>query len=185
MGFFKKIFFVSAAVISALSLSACEGQNLLTPKAPELNKLFNFSANVICDSGNFSAAFKRTAIGEWEVVMTEPYELQGIVFSYSKGAVNASLEDLNAESLTKDFADSPVVSIIEGLESAVQDGGASVIYGSDNYTVNSKGAVMSFPQGSGVPNGFEISEKRIKGEITEFSITDEVFKDGAEVVLVV
>lgn len=183
-GILKRIVLSAAGLIAALSLTACEGQNLLAPKPPELNKLFKFSANITCGTGGFSALFSRTAIGSWEVTVTEPYELQGITFTYTKGNAGASLDGLTAEALTSEFSYSPVACIAEALENAVQDGMASVVYADNSYTVHSGGTVLSFPQGSNVPGGFEIADKQIKGEITEFNIIEEIFKDGADVVLV-
>lgn len=183
-GILKRIVFSAAALIAALSLTACEGQNLLAPKPPELNKLFKFSANITCDTGGFSALFSRIAIGSWEVTVTEPYELQGITFTYTKGNAGASLDGLTAEALTSEFSSSPVACIAEALENAVQDGMASVVYADNSYTVHSGDTVLSFPQGSNVPGGFEIADKQIKGEITEFNVIEEIFKDGADVVLV-
>ena len=181
---FKKLILTSAALAAAVFFTACEGQSFLAPKPPDLNKLFNFTASISTEKGDFSALFSRTAIGSWEITVTEPYELQGISFSYAKGTAAASLGELNVEALTSEFSFSPVASIAEALENAVQDGGASVIYGDGVYTLQSGGTVLSFLQGSGVPNGFEISEKRIKGEITEFNVTEDIFKDAADVVLV-
>ena len=82
-----------------------------------------------------------------------------------------------------ELSGSPVVHITDALEAAVQDGMASVVYGDNSYAVNSGGTVLYFEQGSGTPKAFEISDKQIKGEISEFNITEEIFKDGADVVL--
>lgn len=179
----KKIALTAAAVIGAISLTACEGQNLLAPKPPNLNKLFSFTASVTCETGDFSALFSRTAIGNWDVTITEPYELQGISFSYTKNGIKASLDELSAEPPVTEFSGSPVTYIADALEAAVQDGTASVVYGDGSFAVNAGDTVMYFEQGSGVPNAFEITSKQIKGEISEFNITEEIFKDGADVVL--
>ncbi len=58
-----------------------------------------------------------------------------------------------------------------------------MVYGDQSYAVNSGNTVMYFQQGSAVPEAFEIPEKQIKGEISEFNITGEIFRDGADVVL--
>ncbi|MCM1054629.1 MAG: hypothetical protein NC394_03815 [Bacteroides sp.] len=180
----KKALAAAFAFITVLTFTSCGAQKLLSPKPPDLNKLFTFSANVSCGASSFSALFSRAAIGCWEVTVTEPYELQGITFTYTKGKAGASLDGLAAETLTSDFSSSPVACIAEALENAVQDGLASVVYEDGSYSVHSGGTVMTFPQGSSSPNGFELTEKRIKGEITEFNVVEEIFKDGADVVLV-
>ena len=179
----KTILLTAALTLGALTLTACEGQNLLSPKPPDLNKLFTFSASISCETGNFSALFTRTAMGSWDITLTEPYELQGITFSRTKEGVKASLENLSAKSLTSEFSDSPLTFITDSIESAVQNGNASVVYGDQSYAVNSGNTVMYFQQGSAVPEAFEIPEKQIKGEISEFNITGEIFRDGADVVL--
>lgn len=179
----KKLLITAAAIIGILSLTACEGQTLLAPKPPNLNKLFSFTASISCQKGDFSAMFSRTAIGNWEITLTEPYELQGVSFSYSKNGVTATLDELSASPSMSDFSDSPVTYIADALETAVQNSAASVVYGDASFAVNSGDTVMYFEQGSSVPNAFEIADKSIKGEIGEFNITEEIFKDGADVVL--
>lgn len=180
----KKLLLTAAAIIGAISFTACEGQNILAPKPPNLNKLFNFTASVTCEKGDFSALFSRTAIGSWDITVTEPYELQGITFSYTKNGVTANLYDLSAEPTATEFSGSPITYIADALEAAVQDGTASVVYGDGSFAVNAGETVMYFEQGSGVPNAFEIPAKQIKCEISEFNIADEIFKDGADVVLI-
>ena len=88
----KTILLTAALTLGALTLTACESQNLLSPKPPDLNKLFTFSASISCETGNFSALFTRTAMGSWDITLTEPYELQGITFSRTKEGIKASLE---------------------------------------------------------------------------------------------
>lgn len=179
----KKLLLTAAAIAGMISLTACEGQNLLAPKPPNLNKLFNFTASVTGNEGEFSALFTRNAVGSWEITVTEPYELQGVTFSYAKGEVTASLDGLSAAPSMSELSGSPIVYITDALEAAVQDGMASVVYGDNSYAVNSGSTVLYFEQGSGTPKAFEISDKQIKGEISEFNITEEIFKDGADVVL--
>ncbi len=179
----KTILFTAALTLGALTLTACEGQNILSPKPPDLNKLFTFSASISCETGNFSALFTRTAMGSWDITLTEPYELQGITFSRTGDGVNASLDNLSAKVLSDGYSNSPLTFITDSIESAVRDSSASVVYGDQSYAVNSGDTVMYFQQGSAVPSAFEIPEKQIKGEISEFSVMGEIFRDGADVVL--
>ena len=105
-------------------------------------------------------------------------------FSCSKNGTEASFYELTAVPSTSDFSNSPLTYIADALETAVQNGNASVIYGDSGYAVNAGDTVLYFEQGSAVPNAFEITDKQIKAEISEFNITEEIFKDGADVVLV-
>lgn len=180
----KKFLLTAAAIAGLFTMTACENQNILAPKPPNLNKLFNFTASVTCETSSFSALFSRTAVGSWDITITEPYEIQGISFSCSKNGTEASFYELTAAPSTSDFSNSPLTYIADSLETAVQNSSASVIYGDSGFAVNAGDTILYFEQGSAVPKAFEITDKQIKAEISEFNITEEIFKDGADVVLV-
>ena len=115
----KTILFTAALISGASILTSCEGESLLSPKPPQLNKLFSFSASISCGSGDFSAVFNRTAVGSWDITLTEPYELQGITFTCDKEGVRAALGELSAEPSDSEFLNSPLSFITDSLESIV------------------------------------------------------------------
>lgn len=174
---------ISAAGL-ILSLTACEGQNILAPKPPDLDKTFEFTADIACGDSEFSAWFGRTGVGKWQAALTQPYEIQGINFTFDRGTAAASFEGMTVDTLTEDFALSPICGLITELEKAVQDANAAVIYGDGGYSVQTGNTVMSFEQGKAEPNAFEIASEGIKGTITDFKVTGEIFEEGADVVFV-
>ena len=181
----KKAIKSTVVSVCALVLAAC-GSNggILAPKAPDLNKLFTFTANITEGAQSYAAELSRTDIGTWKITFSEPYQLQGVCFVYSGDKVSASYDGLSADSLTDDFSASPVAVMVRALETAVQNQSANVKYNENGFTVQSGDCVLYFPQGESKPAKFEISSEKIFGEITEFKFNDELFKNGEDVVLV-
>lgn len=181
---FKKFLLLITAAGLIFSLTACEGQSILTPKPPDLNKNFEFTADITCGDQEFSAWFGRNGVGKWQAALTQPYEVQGVNFTYNKGTAAASFEGITIDNLNEDFSSSPICAIITELENAVQDINAAVIYKDGGYTVQTGNTVLSFAQGTAQPESFEISSEGIKGTVTDFKITGEIFEGGADIVLV-
>ena len=171
--------------ICVLALAAC-GSNggILTPKPPDMNKLFTFSANITQGEQSYSVQLDRTDAGKWQVTFAEPYTLQGVSFSYSKEGVSADYDGISAPSLTDDFSSSFIAVMVRSLESAVQDGNGAVRYNENGFTVQSGECILSFPKNSDKPNKFEIAKEKIQGEITDFRFNGDVVLSGADVVVV-
>lgn len=178
---------IKSAVVSfcALVLVAC-GSNggILAPKAPNLNKTFTMTAKITQGEESCTADLSRTEVGKWKITFSEPYQLQGVNFIYSKDGVSASYDGLSVESLTEDFSSSPTAATIKALENLVQDGNAAVKYNENGFTVQSGDCIMSFPKGESKPDKFEISNEKIFGEITDFQFNDDLFKEGQDVIIV-
>ena len=177
-----KVFFkCCAALLCTVSLASCSGQSFLAPSAPDLNKRFTLTARVTSGDSSFTADFARTSIGQWQVTLTEPYEVQGVSFAYSGGSVSASFGELSADALTADFAASPPALMITAIENTVQDSAANVTYQADTFTVQSGNCLLTFQQGSAAPIAIELPN--LKAEITDFKIMGEIFPDGADVIV--
>lgn len=184
MSLFKKTVKCAAVSGLALILSACGSGGILAPKAPDLNKQFEMTADVVWKDGSFSVTMTRISAGRWQAVMNEPYEVQGVTFAYSKDGAAAELDGIGADSLTSDFCFSPVAVIIDAVEGVIRDTGAAVNYLDGGYRVSSGDCIIAFEQGSSAPVGFEIPKEKISGKISSFTVTGELFKDGADVVVV-
>lgn len=187
MKLLKKVIGRIAAVcctIGLFTLTACENGGILAPKAPDLNKQFDMTAAVVWADSSFVVTASRTSVGRWKVAFDEPYEVQGIVFNYSKDGFTAALDGVGEEGPISDFGSSPIAVMIDALENAVQDSNAAVTYLDGGYRISSGDCVLSFEQGSAAPVGFEIPKEKISGKITDFTVTGDIFKDGADVVII-
>ncbi len=184
MNFFQKIIRCTVVSVCALALAACGSNGILAPKAPNLNKQLEMTADVSCGDDNFSISLSRNAIGKWQAVLLEPYEVQGIGFNYSRGEVSASLEGISAEKLTSDFDSSPLGIIISSLENALQDNNGTVTYADGGYTVRSGDCILAFEQGSAAPISIEISKARISAKVRDFTVKGDILKDDPDVMLV-
>ena len=172
----------TAAMLCAVSLASCSGQSFLAPSAPDLNKQFQMTAHVTSGDSVFTADFARSNVGQWQVTITEPYEVQGVSFTCSGGKVSASFGEFSADSLTADFAASPPALMISAIENTVQDSAASVAFQSDTFTVQSGNCLLTFQQGSAAPTAIDLPN--LKAEITDFKITGDIFPNGADVIVV-
>ena len=168
-------------MLCSLALASCSGNGLLAPSAPDLNKQFTLTATVTSGDSSFTADFTRSHVGHWQVTVTEPYEVQGVSFTYMGGSTSAAFGELTADTVTADFAASPPGLIISAFENTVQDSAAGVAYQADTYTVQSGNCLLTFQQGSAAPIALELPE--LKAEITDFRITGEIFPNGADVVV--
>ena len=171
----------TAAILCAAALASCSGQSFLTPSAPNLNKQFTLTAHVTSGDSSFTADFSRISVGKWQVTLTEPYEVQGVSFTYSSGVASASFGEFSVNNLTADFAASPPALMISALEDMVQDSTAGVTYQSDVYTVQSGSCLLTFPQGSAVPIAMELPN--LKAEITDFKVTGDLSHSDVDVVV--
>ncbi|MCM1299383.1 MAG: hypothetical protein NC203_09660 [Firmicutes bacterium] len=176
MKIFKKAIGVILAA-SVLTLTGCKNSGFLAPKAPDLNKQFTFSAALNYGEEALSANFSRTDIGKWSIEITEPYQIQGVVFDINGGDITASFGGLTAEAVTPDFLSSSVVSaIVKAMESSVQDLNNEITYNDSSYTVSWQDLLLSFPEGSGAPTAVEIPSLGIRGEINDFKVTGEIVR---------
>lgn len=182
MKILKVLLNCSAAMLCAVSLASCSGQSFLAPSAPDLNKQFQMTARVTSGDSVFTADFARTSVGQWQVTITEPYEVQGVSFTYSGGNASASFGEFSADALTADFAASPPALMISAMENTVQDSAANVAYQSDTFTVQSGTCLLTFQQGSAAPTAMELPN--LKAEITDFKITGDIFPAGVDVIVV-
>lgn len=170
----------AAATLCAVSLASCSGQGLLAPSAPDLNKQFKLTARVTDGDSSFTADFTRTGVGKWQVTVTEPYEVQGVCFTYSGGTASAGFGELTADALTADFSASPPALMISAFEDALQDKAPSVTYQQDALTLQSGDCIITFQQGA--PTALKLPG--LTAEITGFAVTGEISPGGVDVILV-
>ena len=182
MNFPKAILKCGAATLCAITLASCSGQGFLAPSAPDLNKQFTLTAHVTCGDSDFTADFTRSNTGKWQVTLTEPYEVQGVTFTYSAGKVSAGYGNLTADALTADFADSPPGLIISAFEDTVQDSSPSTSYQKEAYIVRSGSCTLTFAQDSGAPILMELPN--LKAEISDFKITGDILPEKSDVIIV-
>ena len=136
----KKISLV-LAVFSALvlTLSACAGVSFLSPDDLDLDKAYNFSANMSFGSFDASAQFERQSASVWNVTFSEPYALAGMEIVYRSGEVTSRFEGV--EFTAPGNSDAVVAQIIDAFEDAIGGEGCEVTRGqkgSEEIRVTSK-----------------------------------------------
>lgn len=182
MIFLKKAIKALTALICAAALTACGAEGILSPKAPDLNRLFAMKAKITHGEESYTAELNRLTEGKWKMTFSEPYQLQGVSFIYTKDGVFASYEGMNQQ-VSADCASSLPAVLIKSLETAVLDSNASLRSDENGFILQSGDCLISFAKDEAVPDKFEISKERIFGEITEFKFNENLFSEGQDVVL--
>jgi hypothetical protein len=128
----KKIITV---LIIALVFTSCAGR--MNPDNLNFNKSFSFTTEIEFGGAASTAEFTRTAIGEWEGVLTAPYALQGmrVMFTPTEMTVSYSdfVVDLGDESPPEINVSAFVM--IKTLESAFMMQDVNVTAGKDSIEV--------------------------------------------------
>jgi len=91
--FSKRILPLILAVF-ALMLSSCDGVMKVNPDNLNLNKASVFAANIEYEEFSAKAEFKREKEYSWMIAMTEPYAMNGLVYTYKNGEITASFGGL-------------------------------------------------------------------------------------------
>lgn len=93
----KNIVFYALILILVLCSCSCGYQFEGGTSFPEIDR--KITATVKMTDGKFNATgtFIRTYENEWEVTMTEPYELSGLCMKYCAGKITLVYDDLTLE----------------------------------------------------------------------------------------
>ena len=94
MKIFKNIALGFTAVVTALSLSGCNGKLPFAGSKPNFNTSYSMTAEIQCDRLNATADVIRAGLNDWEFTFTEPKELNGVVVAFGTNGYTAKLGDL-------------------------------------------------------------------------------------------
>ena len=131
----RKVIIACALLLVVLGLSACTGVMKMNPERLKIDKAYVFTADI--RSGELSAVadFERVNSSEWQVVLREPFALEGLVLTYTDGEITAVYDNLRAEMV----GDMSVYGlVIAAFENAVNGEGREVVSSRDEITVTSK-----------------------------------------------
>ena len=128
-------FLTMFTLIAVIAFTACGGTSVIAPEKLKLDKAYKFSAAIEFSEFAVKGEFERKSPNVWEVVMTEPFALEGVVLTYDNGEISATLDNIQT-TLSGEL--SVVNYIISAFENAVSGEGREIISANENIIVSSR-----------------------------------------------
>lgn len=91
----KKILSLFLCTILLVTATACKFGKPKETAAPDLNRLFTCSAEILYADFEMSAELKRLGDGMWEVEFSAPKTLAGVKLTYSGDSISASYKGMS------------------------------------------------------------------------------------------
>jgi hypothetical protein len=133
----KKTAIIITISIFMLMTASCRGlslPNILSPAQLDLDKSYEFTANIRHGEFNTAAQFQRKNTNNWEIILTEPFTVEGMTMIYEDGQFMAVYEDLTGI-VTND--DAVYKFIIDSFENAIGGEGQEIISSGEQVVVSS------------------------------------------------
>lgn len=162
----KKIIF--CAFLSICLLSSCSGTTVGAP-APKLDGAFSAQAEISFGKEECKAQLRRFSSGSWELCVTEPYALEGLVVKVDDSETSLSMYGLNGEADCSESAVSAAKLIAEAMDAAVtgnctESGGTLSISGESEHSLYT----LTLNE-AGEPDELKLSGRNIAVKLTEFT----------------
>ncbi|MCL1788823.1 MAG: hypothetical protein FWG33_00515 [Oscillospiraceae bacterium] len=177
----KKTFILPAiAMIIAVAMTACSGVSTMNPDRLKIDKSYKFSANILYGELRATAEFERKDTQVWEVVLTEPFALEGMTLTYYQGEVTAYFEGLdNSQTLPASNNNTADIAslLICAFENAVNGEGREVISNGEEIRVSSRAGnpansyELIFDKKSLAPVSMKIPEKSFTADFSEVQVS--------------
>jgi hypothetical protein len=130
----KNLLTVAAPLLIMLFLTACSGITSVNPERLKLDKSYTFTANIDYGTQNAVAQFVRLSANSWEIVLTEPFALEGVKLSYENGEITTQFEEMDAIMSSGNVAEA----IITAFESAIIGENRQAVSNGENIIISSK-----------------------------------------------
>lgn len=162
----KKIFIGSFLSI-CLTCAGCSATVPGAP-APKLDKAFSAQAEISFDGESCKAQLRRFGGDSWELCVTEPYALEGLVVSVKDGETKLSMYGLEGEADCSESAISAARLIADAMDSAAQgncteSGGVLTVTGESEHSLYS----LTLDE-TGNPAELKLSGRNISVSLSDF-----------------
>lgn len=111
----KRLFFCT--FLSLCVFSSCSGTTIGAP-TPKLDGAFSAQAEITFGKEECKAQIRRFTSGNWELCVTEPYALEGLVVKVDDGETSLSMYGLDGEADCSESAVSAAKLIAEAIDAA-------------------------------------------------------------------
>jgi hypothetical protein len=129
-----------AAVLTTISLAGVLAGCSMTAFTPDLNKGYRMTADITYGDISARANIARNYAGEWSATFTEPYSLNGVLWTYSGGVLTTGYDGVAAAN-TADAVGTQMLSALENAVAGedenrhVSSNGGDIAVTGDNYTL--------------------------------------------------
>lgn len=162
----KSLFFCT--FLSLCVFSSCSGTTVGAP-APKLDGAFSAQAEITFGKEECKAQIRRFSSGSWELCVTEPYALEGLVVKVSDGETTLSMYGLDGEADCSESAVSAAKLIAEAMDAAVsgnctENGEALNVTGEAEHSLYT----LTLNE-AGEPDELKLSGRNIAVKLSEFT----------------
>jgi hypothetical protein len=170
----KKLF-IPCLLILVLSFTSCTGVKTINPDRLKIDKAYSFNVNIQYGNNNAVAEFRRAGTDMWEVILKEPYALEGMSVIYANGIITAAYENLQGS--FDENGSSVYLRIITAFENAVNGEGREVVASGDVIKITSKAGtpVMSYElvldRSNYEPLSLKISQASLSAEFSDVQVS--------------
>lgn len=162
----KKIF-IGSFLFLCLTCAGCSAAVPGAP-APKLDKSFSAQAEISFDGESCKAQLRRFDADSWELCVTEPYALEGLVVSLKDGETKLSMYGLEGEADCSESTISAARLIADAMDSAAQgncteSGGVLTVTGESEHSLYS----LTLDE-SGNPAELKLSGRNVSVSLSDF-----------------
>lgn len=162
----KKLFF--GTFLSLCLLSSCSGTTVCAP-APKLDGAFSAQAEITFGKEECKAQLRRFASGNWELCVTEPYALEGLVIKLDGGETSLSMYGLDGEADCSESTVSAARLIAEAMDAAAEgscteNGGTLSVSGEAEHSLYT----LTLNE-AGEPDELKLNGRNIAVRLSEFT----------------
>ncbi|MCL1903112.1 MAG: hypothetical protein FWF94_01680 [Oscillospiraceae bacterium] len=166
---------LSVVVAAIIVFTACSGVATINPDKLKIDKAYKFAANITYNDFVFAAEFERKDADAWEVVLTEPFEVEGIQLTYNGGELTAVVDGLdNSRALPDSNA---ATHIIKAFENAINGEGREVVAYGEEIRISSRAGgsafsyELTFNKQTLEPISISIHERGLKADFSEVQVS--------------
>lgn len=162
----KKIF-IGSFLILCLTGAGCSAAVPGAP-APNLDKAFSAQAEISFDGESCKAQLRRFGADSWELCITEPYALEGLVVSLKDGETKLTMYGLEGEADCSESTVSAAALIADAMDAAAQgncteNGGILTVTGESEHSLYT----LTLDE-AGNPAELKLSGRNISVSLSDF-----------------
>lgn len=162
----KKIF-IGSFLILCLTGAGCSAAVPGAP-APNLDKAFSAQAEISFDGESCKAQLRRFGADSWELCITEPYALEGLVVSLKDGETKLAMYGLEGEADCSESTVSAAALIADAMDAAAQgncteNGGILTVTGESEHSLYT----LTLDE-AGNPAELKLSGRNISVSLSDF-----------------
>jgi len=174
----KKLISLILGLTALVAFTACSGVMKVNPDNLNLNKAYEFKADITFSDFTAKAELKRKNENSWEIALLEPYALNGLVYTYQGGRITAEFGGLVGDFSGNAQSDAIYKLIADAFENAFcgTGGKREAVATKTEYRVSGKvndyAYELTFDKKSKVPLSISIPDIGMSAQFSEADTSD-------------